>query len=185
LLLAFSFLMLPGWLGEFVGAVRAYQTYIQIGSPVQVLSELFLPSPWAQVVVWLAVLAFFGAIANQWRQTIHSSWNTFLPTVELAMLVTTAVMIRTATTDQAMLLLLWIHWLALLARSGNGGMAIFVAVGVVFFPWLVFLTTLTGSQEAPIATTTVVVLTLIGYRILSPLKDRSTLALGESERVAA
>jgi hypothetical protein len=177
--------MLPEWLGEFVGAVGAYQTYIQIGSPVQVLSELFLPSPWAQVVVWLAVLVLVGAIANQWRQTIHSSWNSFLPTVELAMLVTTAMMIRTATTDQAMLLLLWIHWLARLARTGKGRMAVVVGVSVVFFPWLVFLTTLTGSQEAPIATTTVVVLTLIGYRILSLLKDRSTRVLGESERVAA
>jgi hypothetical protein len=184
LLLAFSFLLLPSWLSEFFAAVGAYQTYIQIGPPVQVLSELFLPAQWAQVVVWLVVLALLSALAIQWRQAIHSDWNAFLPTVELAMLVTTFVMIRTATTDQAMLLLIWIHWLARLTRAGYGRWAVLVGASIVCIPWFVFLITLAGSQEAPIATTVVVVLTLAAYWILPVFRDLPLSPLGESGRVA-
>ena len=185
LLLAFSFLLLPSWLSEFIGAVGAYQTYIQIGPPLQVLSQLFFPAPWAQAIVWLAALGLFGTLAAQWRRTIHSDWNAFLPTVELAMLVTTSVMIRTATTDQAMLLLLWIHWLARLGRAGYRRLAVLVGAGVVCIPWFVFLMTLSGNQEAPIATTTLVGLTLVAYWLLPLFRDMSLGPLGESGPVAA
>ncbi|MDE3090857.1 MAG: hypothetical protein KGJ80_15885, partial [Chloroflexota bacterium] len=88
------------------------------------------------------------------------------PTVELATIFTTAAMLRTATTDQTLLLLPWMHWLARFSRSRGRVAAVLIGTCIIVAPWFVFLATLQGNQEAPIATTTTVTLTLLGYVIL-------------------
>lgn len=162
-LLIASFLLLPNWLTEFFTALGAYQSYIQIGSPLQVLSGLLLGLPWSNfVTVALSATLFCVLLYKFWR-TIGDGWRDFFPTIELAIIITTFAMIRTATTDQTLLLLPFMHWISGLSRSSGRVRAILVGICIIVVPWLVFLFTLKGNQEAPIATTVVVLLCLIGY----------------------
>lgn len=163
LLVLLATLLLPDWLSEFIGAVGAYQNYIQIGAPIQALSELALPSEQAGFVAALLSIFWLGAVGYQLMRTIGADLAGVLPTIELAMLVTTLAMLRTATTDQSMLLIFWIHWFSRFARGGWRWRVVLIGCGVVAIPWIVFLSTLRGNQEAPIATTTSALLTLIAY----------------------
>jgi hypothetical protein len=156
---------LPMWVFEFVGAVNAYSSYITIGPPIQVLSEAFLPGDWARLVSFALSVVLLGVLVYRVARTVQAAWLDFMPTLELALIVTTMVMVRTATTDQTLLLVPWIHWLANLARAGRRGLAVLIGLGVVVIPWAIFLTTLRGNQEAAIATTGVVTLTLVGYSL--------------------
>jgi Glycosyltransferase family 87 len=158
-------ILLPSWFGEFVGAVNAYSSYIQIGPPLQVLSETFLPLAWATPVFIGGTILLFGVLVYRIAKTLRRDMMAFIPTIELAMLVTAMTMVRTATTDQTMLLIPWVHWLGALGRHGWQVRAWLVAGVVVIAPWVVFLSTLNGNQEAPIATTTFATMTLIVYGI--------------------
>jgi hypothetical protein len=166
LLVLAATLCLPNWLIEFIGAVGAYQSYIQIGSPLQVLCETLFPAGWASIIAAVLTIVLFGVLVYQLARTIRFGLPGFIPTVELAMIVTTLAMVRTATTDQAMLLVPWVHWLSHLARAGRYGWMWLVAGVVLVLPWVVFLSTLSGNQEAPIATATAATLTLIAYLVV-------------------
>lgn len=177
-------LLLPSWPREFIGALGAYQSYIQIGPPIQVLGELLLPAAWAGIVALAFSVLLFGVLFYRWLRTIGSDWIGFLPTVELAMIVTTMVMIRTATTDQTMLLIPWIHWFSRLARDGRGKWAVLIGSVLIVLPWSVFLSTVQGNQEAPIATTTAALLTLIAYVIIYRRDWIRVRRVGTAENVA-
>lgn len=166
-LLIASFLLLPNWLTEFFTALGAYQSYIQIGSPLQVLSGLLLGLPWSNFVTIALSATLFCVLLYKFWRTIGDGWREFFPTIELAIIVTTFAMIRTATTDQTLLLLLWIRRIAWLHRAGDRWWTILISIGIVAAPWVVFLITLKGNQESPIATTTTVVITIIASLILS------------------
>ena len=158
-----SLLALPAWLGEFVGAVGHYQNYIELGPPIQVLFENVLPVTPADNLAFIFTVLLYGGLLYQLWRTLGLSWRNFVPTIELALIVTTMTMIRTATTDQTLLLVPWLHWLGNLTRAGRSGQALLIASGILVLPWLLFLTTIQGNQEAPIATTGMVTLTLIAY----------------------
>ncbi len=158
-------LLLPNWLPEFISAMGAYQSYIQIGPPIQVLSEMLLPAAWANFIAVSLAIVLLGALLYMVGRTIKADWLSFVPTLELAMIVTTMAMVRTATTDQTMLLVPWIHWLSRLARASRRWWAVLLGCCVIAVPWVVFLSTLRGNQEAPVATTVPVLLTLIAYGV--------------------
>lgn len=176
LLLGGSFLLLPSWFGEFIRALGEYKSYIQIGPPVQVIGELFLSPPWSEIAAIGISILLIGWLIHRWRRTIGADVKSFLPTIELALIVTTAAMVRTATTDQTLLLLPWLHWLGELNHLGHRVMVVLIGISIIVIPWAIFLSTLVGNQEAPIATTSGVVLTLIGYFIMSlrarPIDER-------------
>ncbi len=184
LLVLFATLILPSWPREFIGALGAYQGYIQIGPPIQVLSELLLPTAWAGVVAITFSILLFGVLFYRWLRAIDSDWIGFMPTLEFAMIVTTMVMLRTATTDQTMLLVPWIHWLSRLARAGRRVWAGLIGLIVVVVPWIVFLATLRGNQEAPVATTMSALLTLIAYAIVYRRDWVRVRRVGTAENVA-
>lgn len=158
-----AMLFVPNWIFEFIGAVTAYQKYISIGPPLQVLCETFLPASVAGMTAWLGTLLLLVMLIYRTARTIRADLIGFIPTLELAMLITTLAMVRTATTDQTLLLIAWIHWFAVLQRARRGWWAVLAASVVVILPWAVFLTTLSGNLEAPIATTTAVILTTLAY----------------------
>ncbi|MBI5304326.1 MAG: DUF2029 domain-containing protein [Chloroflexi bacterium] len=158
-------ILLPSWFGDFVGAVNAYAGYIQVGPPFQVLSEMFLPLAWTTPFFIGGTILLFGMLVYRIVKTFRRDVMSFIPTIELAMLVTTMTMVRTATTDQTLLLIPWVHWLGVLMQRGWQGRTWLLAGAVIIVPWVVFLSTLIGNQEAPIATTTVATMTLIAYGI--------------------
>ena len=162
-----SMVFLPGWIGEFVQAVGRYKGYTDLGPPIQVLCETFLPLAVADPLSTLLSILLFGALGYGWWRTRGTTWNDFLPTVELALIVTTMAMIRTATADQTLLLVPWVHWLSTWVRSGRQRLALLTGGVVMVAPWILFLTTLgPDSKEAPIATTATVTLTLLAYLVI-------------------
>ncbi|MGB8646402.1 MAG: glycosyltransferase family 87 protein [Anaerolineae bacterium] len=161
-----ALILLPAWPLEFLGALGRYQSYITIGPPLQVWCELLLPPTLSGPVTGLLTVILVAVLVYQWARTVRQDWNAFLPTVEFAMLVTTMAMVRTATTDQTMLLVLWIHWLSRLVQTRRARWAVLIALAVVAVPWIIFLTTLNGNLEAPVATTGAMTLTLIGYLVV-------------------
>ncbi|MBI5651725.1 MAG: DUF2029 domain-containing protein [Chloroflexi bacterium] len=158
-------LLLPTWFSDFIRAVNAYAGYIQIGPPMQVLAETFLPSVLAMPIFIGGTLLLFGALIYRIAKTFRRDLWGFMPTLELAMLVTTMTMARTATTDQTILLIPWVHWLGALMQRGLQKSAWLLASALIIAPWFVFLSTLFGIQEAPLATTTVATLTLLMYGV--------------------
>jgi len=159
--------LLPNWHLEFIRAVIAYESYIRIGSPLQVLCQLFLPSREATWATAIIILFLGSLIPFLFARTMKEDLPAFLPTIELAILITTLGMIRTATTDQAILLIPWMHWFSHFARARRWLPVGLLAAILIVLPWFVFLTTLSGNAEAPIATTTVALCTWIAYPIMS------------------
>lgn len=174
-LLIASFLLLPNWLTEFFTALGAYQSYIQIGSPLQVLSGLLLGLPWSNFVTIALSATLFCVLLYKFWRTIGDGWRDFFPTIELAIIVTTFAMLRTATTDQTLLLLPFMHWISGLSCSSGRVRAILIGICIIVVPWLVFLSTVKGNLEAPIATTVVVLLCLIGYGYFTHATKSKTL----------
>jgi hypothetical protein len=174
LVLAAATILLPSWLSEFLGALGKYTDYIQIGPPLQVWAEMLSPSDLSAVFTGIGVLVLAVAFLWKWARSITGTWHAYMPTIEFAMLFTTLAMLRTATTDQSMLLLLWISWFSTLFRT-RPALAFASATLILLVPWLIFLATLTGNQEAPIATTSAVGLTLAGYLVFETKILRSRL----------
>jgi Glycosyltransferase family 87 len=162
-ILLVSTLLLPAWPYEFVQALGRYSSYVVLPSPLQVGIETILPSVLSQPVSTVTSILLFGLLGYELTRTVAADWMDFIPTIELALIVTTCAMFRTATADQTILLIPWVHWLSAWMRSGQQRKALLAGLIVLGIPWILFLGTLSGNQEAPIATTGFVTLTIIAY----------------------
>jgi hypothetical protein len=153
LLLGASFLLLPGWLGEFVAQVLRYPSYTDIGSPVWILTHHYLPFLGAPGEVAISALFLLYLLA-QWRHLPRTAVNSdlFLWLLGLTLLVTNLVAPRTATTNYTVLYVPLFFILKLVAdrlTRASFWLALFYILSVVGL-WALFLTTVQGDYENPI-----------------------------------
>ena len=151
LLTGLSFVLLPTWLSGFLQDVRNYDvisgtdyTYSLTWSIIQRFLEL------GPLINGLAVGAFLlWASWTMWRRR-HSSWDGFLWTTGLILIVTNFVAPRTATTHYSMLLLPLLGWFAKLSRrlKQQSWLAILsVQACLLLVQWVIFFGTLEGREE--------------------------------------
>ncbi len=158
-------LLLPTWPLEFEAAVEHYHQYITIGPPLQVLCQILLPGAGGNAVFLVGTglgLAVLGLLSIR---TVGAPFRDYLPTIELALLLTTSLMVRTATTDQTLLLLPWLHWLGARNQPARSPAPLLAAVALLAVPWSVFIATLNGNTEAAVATAIVPLLTGAGFLV--------------------
>ena len=153
LLLGASFLLLPGWLGEFVAQVLRYPSYTDIGSPVWILTHEFLPFLGAPgEVVLSALLLVYLLVECRHLPRAGATSMRFLWLIGLILLVTNLVVLRTATTNYVVFYIPLFFALKLAADRlfrAHLWLAPFYVLSVVGL-WVLFLATVQGDYESPI-----------------------------------
>jgi len=153
LLLGASFFLLPAWLGEFVAQVLRYPSYTAIGSPIWIVTHLYLPFLGTPGEVALSAL-FLLYLLVEWRHLPRAAATSdlFLWLLGLTLLVTNLVALRTATTNYTVLYIPLFFILKVAAGRlprASFWLALFYIFGVVGL-WALFLTTVQGDYENPI-----------------------------------
>ncbi|MGD8904833.1 MAG: glycosyltransferase family 87 protein [Anaerolineae bacterium] len=153
LFLGASFLLLPAWLGEFVAQVLRYPSYTAIGSPIWIVTHLYLPFLGTPGEVALSAL-FLLYLLVQWRHLPRAAATSdlFLWLLGLTLLVTNLVALRTATTNYAVLYIPLFFILKVAAdrlTRASLWLALFYILSMVGL-WALFLTTVQGDYENPI-----------------------------------
>jgi hypothetical protein len=153
ILLGASFLLLPGWLGEFVAQVLRYPSYTDIGSPVWILTHHYLPflgTP-GEVVI-SALLLLYLVIECRHLLRVQADSERFLWLMGLILLVTNLVVLRTATTNYVVLYIPLFFVLKIAADrlpKAQLWLALFYLFSLVGL-WALFLATVQGDYESPI-----------------------------------
>jgi hypothetical protein len=148
-----SFIILPGWVGDFVLQMLGYRFYTTIGSPVWIVVHLFAPAVGApgEVVISL-VLVVWMAVA-WWHLWRDSSWSALMWAASLTLTMTNLVAFRTATTNYVVFLIPLLWALAAVQaswpRAGRWAVVVIQAL-LLLGIWALFLATLVGKQEHPI-----------------------------------
>ena len=153
LFLGASFLLLPAWLGEFVAQVLRYPSYTAIGSPIWIVTHLYLPFLGTPGEVALSAL-FLVYLLIQWRHLPRAAATSdlFIWLLGLTLLVTNLVALRTATTNYTVLYIPLFFILKVAAdrmTRASFWLALFYIFSLVGL-WALFLTTVQGDYENPI-----------------------------------
>ena len=153
LLVGASFLLLPGWLGEFVAQVLRYPSYTDIGSPVWILTHHYLPFLGTPGEVVISALLFLYLLVQCWQlPRVGPSSLQFLWLVGLVLLITNLIVLRTATTNYVILYIPLFFVLKLVADRlprANLWLPLFYLLSTVG-SWALFLATVQGDYESPI-----------------------------------
>ncbi len=152
-LLGVSFLLLPGWLVQFVHQVARYPSYTAIGSPVWVITHYYLPQLSTPVEVSISALLLLYLLV-QWRRLPHvgATSSTFQWLIGLTLIVTNLVVLRTATTNFVVLyipLFLGLKAAANRLPRSHWSLALFYLLSIIGL-WALFLGTVEGKFEHPI-----------------------------------
>lgn len=127
-------LILPGWIGKFLGAISAYRQYA--AGPGSLLDFLLTPK-WGTAVTALLVLALAIVCWCTRRDSVESEG--FAIALALVLTVTIVVLPMFAPYNQLLLLpgllLAWVHRTDL-QRTGAGRLACGVALVLLLWPWL-------------------------------------------------
>jgi hypothetical protein len=147
-LLLFPMLWFPTWPQAFIQSLAAYLDYTDIGAPTQILAEgLHIPALHVilSAACWLALGWHIFHLYKHRNPLNEQAWEL---TLGVAILVTLATSIRTATTNQVLALLPLIWWL----NRGPSRLAAGLLIpAFLFIPWAVFLLTVQGNTEQPVA----------------------------------
>jgi len=150
-LVAVPMLWLPGWVGDWLGQLRAYTSYTEFGSVTWILTTYYLGTPpTLEIALTGAWLAWFGFEA--WR-TRRQPFESLLWAVSLAVVLTHFVSPRTATTHfGTMLVPLFLVFRVVAARrpSRAGLVPALAMPGIAIGSWALFLLTVEGRQESAI-----------------------------------
>jgi hypothetical protein len=152
LLVGMSFVLLPGWMGQFIRQIALYPSYTALGSPIWIVTHYCLPQLGRPVEMGLSALLLFYLLA-QWRHLlrIHVTWGTFLWVIGLTLIVTNLIVTRTATTNFVVLYIpLFLGLKAMDNRLSRSGWVLvsFYLLSTVGM-WALFLTTVVGKFEHP------------------------------------
>lgn len=150
LLSGLSFLLLPGWLGEFVTQISRYPSYTDFGSPIWIITHIYWPALGQVGEIGLSLL-LLGWLILEWRKLPQTPLESpeFHWLVGLTLLVTNLIVLRTATTNYVILYLPLFAWLARSGRSRNLITALFCLVSIVAL-WALFIRTVSGDYESPL-----------------------------------
>jgi hypothetical protein len=153
LLVGASFLLLPGWLGRFLGQLSRYTSYTAIGSPVWILCQDTFPQLGTAAEIGLSVLLLLYLLV-QWRHLRHVEeiGRVFRWILGMTLIVTSLVALRTATTKVVVLsipLFFALEAAAERLRKSHLLLPLFYLLATVS-SWVLFLFTVEGKFEHPI-----------------------------------
>jgi len=134
-LLVSSLILMPTWPLAFARSLTEYVRYTDVGSPVEIGVTLLWPG--AQAIAGLlsvVLIAYLGFVA--WREA-RAGWPRWDWLVGLALAITSLVAVRTATTNQVVLLVPLFYWLRQTSRTWS----IVVLLSLLVVPWLLFAPT--------------------------------------------
>lgn len=140
-------ILVPTWIVDFIGALRAYAQYEPVGPPIQILAEWVLPSPWSFYAALLAAsglaVCLFWQVFQRWDQQFEE----FLDVLGLAAIITTLTAGRIGSSDQVLLLFPWLYWMARWTARNKRWQAALLLLVFVLLPWIAFLSTVRGNTE--------------------------------------
>lgn len=148
-----SFLVLPSWLSEWLAQVSLYPSYTLVGSPLWVLTRLYLPflGPTGEGVISAALLALLGWA--WWRVIWQRRLDEFAWAVALALTITHIIALRTASPHFVVFIVPLVFYFQQLVREDRrrGPWVVLVILSVVTVGyWALFLLTMIGKLEHPV-----------------------------------
>ncbi len=146
-----SFALQPSWFGDWLTQLRLYPEYTAIGSPVWVLTHVYLPflAQPGEIGITLALIVLL--MWAWWRVLWNQEANIFLWTVALTLTVTHLVALRTATPHFVVFVVVLVFYFRELMHRQHGallvaGLMVVLAAGL----WWLFLATVANRFEHPI-----------------------------------
>lgn len=188
LLVGGSWALSPGWIAPFMGWMARYSGYTAIGSPLWLLTERYVPILGRPVhFVLLALLIAY--MVWSWRRLGRMQWSELLWAAGLALVITTLVSLRTATTNYVVFLLPIVQVFRALSARGRPGeiLVVFIQAASLVGLWWLFAATLVmvrgpnESYENPI----MYVVTPVILLIILVLMRRRLVGLDEPSGVKA
>ncbi len=151
-LMAWSFIVLPGWFGKWWEQLARYPSYTAIGSPLWVLTRLYLPFLGApgEIAIGGALLAL--TLWAWWQVIVQRRAVEFGWTVALTLTVTHLIAVRTATPHFVVFnvpLFFYFATLTTADRRRGPGVVALTQVVLISGLWVLFLLTLQGKFEHP------------------------------------
>ncbi len=148
-----SFLLLPHWLLGFIEQVQAYPGYTVEGSPVYIITRIYLPQLGAiaeYILFGLVTLFALYHLRNVMRETAVSPQ--FLFSVCVTLVATNLLVSRTATTNYVVLYLPLLWGLQIVAQKWRHGHIIVATILLIITigMWSLFLTTISGDAESAV-----------------------------------
>jgi hypothetical protein len=153
LLLAASFMLLPGWFTAFIEQLVTYPEYTAYASsPLKWLSGL---APWLGVIGRRAMqLLLVAWMLWEWRrlQTILDVSTELFMILGVTTITSVLIFDQTATTNQILLYLPLLLGFHALARSLKrySHLVILSFLGLIVGTWVLFLLSIQGNQEHPV-----------------------------------
>jgi Glycosyltransferase family 87 len=150
-LLVGSFVVQPSWLGDWLGQLQRYTGYTALGSPVWIITTYYLGlGQWVELVV-SGIIALAMLLAWYWVLWRREDAR-FLWAAVLTLTVTHLIAPRTATPHYAVFIIPLIFYFAAIyrrdRRRGNLWIVL-MALALLIFSWVHFLTTVVGEFEHP------------------------------------
>jgi hypothetical protein len=148
ILMGASFLLEPSWLGKWLTQASQYSGYTRIGSPIWVITNIYLPFLGQPVELLisavLVVLMLWSWFKMLWRR--DQSWLNW--TAALTLTVTHLVLVRTATPHFVVFLIVIVFYLRELYRS-KGSLPVIAAMLILSVGlWWLFMATLVNRFES-------------------------------------
>ena len=149
-LMAATLLLMPDWPLRFLWSLGEYEAYTAIGSPLRILAN----SMWegGAPLVEVAGITLLGGYVTfyAWRHR-RSAGRAADWVTGLTLVVTSLVAPRTATTNQVVLVLPLAFALRHMPVGRRSWWIPLILLSLLLVPWLVFLATVKGRVEQPIA----------------------------------
>jgi Glycosyltransferase family 87 len=148
-----SFVFLPSWLGDWLAQVSRYPSYTEIGSPVWIVTNVYLPSLGRTGELMITALLVALMLWAWWRVLWQRSAEMFDWTVAITFTVTHLVAFRTATPHYVVFLFVLFFYFREITQADRrrgpwlvAGIMLVLLVGL----WWLFLATRAGREEDPI-----------------------------------
>ena len=185
-LMAWSFAVLPGWFGAWLGQLGRYTSYTAIGSPVWVLARVYLSFLGAPGEIAIS-LALVGAMLwAWWRVIVQRRAAEFGWTAAFTLTVTHLVALRTATPHFVVFNIpLYFYFARLVSADRRRGPPVVMLAQIVLLVglWGLFLLTVQAKFEHPVMYLPLplgMLLLLLGSRRMW-LNDAALCPLGASD----
>ncbi len=152
-LMAASFILEPSWFGDWLTQLRQYPDYTAIGSPVWVVTHVYLPFLGQPGEIAITILLIGLMVWAWWRTLWRQEIATFLWTVALTLTVTHLVALRTATPHFVVFTFVIVFCCREITRADRRRGPLLVAgiiIGLVVGLWWLFLATVVNRFEHPI-----------------------------------
>lgn len=178
-LLLLPSLLLPTWIRSFLAGLSRYQAYTSLytggRSPLGILLDFLFPSELSFWATFLISFILGGYLLYGWVKALRGQGDTS-QALFLTIIVTLLIPVQTGTTNQVLLLLPFIFWLAQWAK--RRWVAIPLSLALLLGPWALFLATAQGDTEQPVMFLPLPLLALI-YLLAIGLRNSTALRGGK------